>query len=370
MFFGIDLTRVRFEQPHYLWLLAGTAVLLAVWFRASGRRVLEARRFTATRTLPVRERFSLLGDLPSWVFFGLGCAFLALALARPIVTTSLLQTAGVDIVVLQDGSSSMRVQDVAGDRWQRSIAFLRVLGESLRWKDDRIAMSVFAHIAAPQVRLTKDPNTYFFFLDHLDQEPPFRLEDDTTWDTNIELGIHWGLRQIERDEELNGRTPSAKVFVLITDGQEWSGEAEKSIQLARTRDVPIMVVGVGTTGGGLIPEAVGMPGTPLEVTRWSPIRSVLDRASLTTIATNGGGRYLEIGRDGDREIASTIIDMTRRRAGTRGVEETTLDLYWFALAAAAICLALGVLFLRERSELWLQLAGSGAALAALLLLTR
>ena len=67
-----------------------------------------------------------------------------------------------------------------GNRWQRSMRFLRVLGESLAWQDDRMAMALFAHIAAPQVRLTKDPNTFFFFLDHLAQDSPFRLEDDTT----------------------------------------------------------------------------------------------------------------------------------------------------------------------------------------------
>ena len=78
------------------------------------------------------------------------------------------------IIILQDGSASMRVQDVAGDRWRRSMRFLRALGESLRWKEDRIAMALFAHIATPQIRLTKDPNTYFFFLDHLDRESPFR----------------------------------------------------------------------------------------------------------------------------------------------------------------------------------------------------
>ena len=54
-------------------------------------------------------------------------------------------------------------------------------------------MALFARIATPQVRLTKDPNTYFFFLDHLSEESPFRLEDDTSWDTNIELGVYWGL---------------------------------------------------------------------------------------------------------------------------------------------------------------------------------
>ena len=33
----------------------------------------------------------------------------------------------------------MRTPDVAGDRWRRSMRFLRVLGESLAWKDDRMA---------------------------------------------------------------------------------------------------------------------------------------------------------------------------------------------------------------------------------------
>ena len=56
--------------------------------------------------------------------------------------------------------------------------FLRTLGESLRWEDDRVALALFAHIATPQMRLTKDPNTYFFFLDHLEDESPFRLEDE------------------------------------------------------------------------------------------------------------------------------------------------------------------------------------------------
>src|SRR5204862_6473159 len=166
-------------------------------------------------------------------------ALTILALARPTAAVSLIRSAGVDLVILQDGSASMRTPDMPGDRWQRSIRFLRVLGESLAWKDDRIALALFAHIATPEVRLTKDPNTFFFFLDHLDRESPFRLDDDTTWDTNIELGIYWGIRLINKDEELNGVTPNAKMFLLVSDGQNWSGEAQRSVKLARAKAVTI-----------------------------------------------------------------------------------------------------------------------------------
>ncbi len=82
--------------------------------------------------------------------------------------------------------------------------FVRELGDALSWSDDRMALTVFAHIATPQIRLTKDPNTLFFFLDHLQARPPFRLEDETTWDTNLEQGISWGLRLLEKDRELHG----------------------------------------------------------------------------------------------------------------------------------------------------------------------
>ena len=127
-------------------------------------------------------------------------------------------------------------------------------GEDLLFVIEFSALALFAHIAEPQIRLTKDPNTFFFFLDHLDKEPPFRVNDATTWDTNLELGVYWGLRVIERDEELHGKSLNAKVFVMISDGQAWSGEVEKSILEAQSRGIPIYAVGVGTLGGGSMPK--------------------------------------------------------------------------------------------------------------------
>jgi hypothetical protein len=258
----------------------------------------------------------------------------------------------------------MHVSDVRGNRWQRSMRFLRTLGEALRWENDRIAMALFAHMATPQIRLTKDPNTYFFFLDHLEGKSPFRLEDDGTWDTNIERGIYWGLRLVEKDEELRRITGNAmaaklpqadnsKSFVLISDGQSWSGEVAKSLALAQGRSIPLSVVGVGTTAGGIIPDPKREPNQPA-------VRSILNRPELTRIATAGGGRYYELDRETDREIANQIIDQTRRRAGTTGVQEGTRELYWNFLFAAGIFLALGVLFLRDRVALALQLGAAAA----------
>ncbi len=370
---SIDLATLRFESPERLWLLAIPLGLCSLWGWQVARRRGDRRRLQHHRQVPLRERFHLFGGLLFWLCLILSMASTIVAIARPVARASLLRTAGVDLVILQDASASMHVRDVAGNRWQRSMRFLRLLGEALSWKEDRIALALFANLAAPQIRLTTDPNTFFFFLDHLDAAPPFRLQDDTTWDTNIASGIHWGLRLIEKDEEIHGPSPNAKVFVLVSDGQAWSGQVEESLSAAKMRGVPLYAVGVGTTAGGIIPAPAnadadlgGEGGAEDPVF----VHSALDRSSLRLIATAAGGSYVELDRESDREIASTIISAARGRAGPLGVEERTDEIYWRFLFLAAAVLVASVLFVRDAEELWIYTAGAVAVLFIVSAMTR
>lgn len=372
----LDIGKVVFGAPQFLWLLLLPAALLATWSWRLANRIVEVRRLRERRTIPIRERFAVTGDLPFALVLILASACLITALARPRGPSTLLGRAGVDIVILQDGSASMQVDDVGGGglrqaqgdslagpatRWQRSMKFLRVLGDALSWNDDRIALTVFAHIATPQIRLTRDPNTVFFFLDHLQARPPFRLEDDTTWDTNLEQGLSWGLRLLEKDAEIHGPSANAKLFVMLSDGESWSGEVARSLARAADARVPLYVIGVGTLAGGMLPivkdDETGEEG--------SPGRSRLDRASLQRIAAAGGGQYFELDRDPDGQVANRIIDAGRRMSRPKTVEGDATELYWRLLVAALVLASLGLLFLRERAELWMQLAGGAAALTAL-----
>jgi Ca-activated chloride channel family protein len=362
----ISLGQIAFAEPAWLWLLIVPALLLVTWFWRLAARRADVRRLYRHRTLPVRERLGVAGDLPFWLAVTAAVAALILALARPVGPTTLVRQGGIDLVILLDGSSSMRVADVPGNRWRRSMRFLRMLGDALSWKDDRIAMALFARIAAPQIRLTTDPNTFFFFLDHLSNESPFRLDDEASWDTNLERGIHWGLRLIERDEELHGRSSNAALFVLLTDGETWSGEVEKSLARARERRVPVYVVGVGTLSGGRMPAFKGPTGEE-ERDPETPLISRLDREGLQRIAAEGLGQYFELGRESDRRIANAIIDAGQRRAPSLGVTEQSEPLYWYFLCLAAGFAGVGLLFLREKTELALQL---GAAVAVLIVLAR
>ncbi len=354
---------IRVLEPAYLWLLAGPAVLLAVWSWQFARRCRDARRLRAQRTVPVAEHYRVAGGLSFWLTVIAASALVVVALARPQALVSVTQTAGVDFVVLQDGSTSMRVSDVAPDRWQRSVAWLRTFAEVLSWRQERVALAIFAHRAAPQVRLTSDPNALFFFLDHLSDEPPFRLRDDTSWDTNIEDGIYWGVKMIDKDEELYGRRFSARAFVVLSDGQSWSGEVERAITLAQERNIRVYVIGVGTAGGGFIPQ---LPAQRYQEPE-PPIHSVLDRQSLRAIAQAGGGAYYELGSEPDHVVALKILaDVQRSSRGMLQRQEDFAELYWYFLLAAAALIGIGTLLLQERTQLWWQLSAATLLLVALL----
>ena len=93
---------------------------------------------------------------------------------------------------------------------------------------------------------------------------------------------------------------------------------------------------------------------------------MLDRRSLRTIAQAGGGDYFELGVDTDEDVALQILTDVQRRAQATQREETFTELYWYLLVAAAALVCVGTLLLKERTQLWWQLATAGALVAVLM----
>jgi Ca-activated chloride channel family protein len=349
----VDLQSLRFGQPEYLWLLIAPAALGALWAWRSIQRAGDARAHRTTRLVPVVERIGA-GDSPFWLGLIAALALAVLALARPQAVTAIVQSPGADLVLLVDGSASMRVQDMGTDRWGRAMAWVRALTRTLSWNGDRLALATFAHVAVPQVRLTRDPNTVLFFLDYLEGQPTFALDQDPAWDTNIEDAVYWGIRLLDADQRRHGPSRNARTFVLLSDGQVWSGQVERALAEASRWGVAVDVIGVGTTAGGFVPVPRGPDGQVLPGFERS--RSVLDRESLRAIARAGGGRYYELGSVSDTQLAARILDEAGRRSSNEQVGESFRELYWHVAVAAAACLGLGMLFVRQTMPLVLQVA--------------
>ncbi len=351
----------RFGQPHVLGLLPMLGVLAFFWGVRLVQRRRAVRRLRCARVLPVPERFRFAGPLAFQGCLLVSVASLALALALPqrLMVSDMMP---IDLVVILDGSASVRVADVTPSRWQRSIQFLRTLVEALPWKGDRMGLAVFANHALPQIRLVRDPNTVLFFLEHLRNEPPFALEENTSWDTNAYEGIRWSLKLVAKDEEYAGTKGNPKSFILLSDGDRFSGETTAAIAEARNLGIPIHVVGVGTAAGGLIPLPKPLEKSGASDSYWQQravqelekkregipaerINSAIDRDSLRRIASLAGGRYFELDAEPDAAIASRIVaDVRTLRSSPAG--PVFVDLYWQFLLASVLIFAVGVITLR------------------------
>ena len=251
---------LRFGEPLYVWLLIAPAALLTV--DLAGRRGAPMPENIKPRVWSGARDLRIAGELAFW-FFGI-CALALTICARQASGDHVDHSRpGADIVLLMDGSASMRVTDMGTDRWQRAMTWVRTLTQTLAWDGDRVALATFADIAVPQIRLTRDPNTILFFLDHLDKQPTFKLEDDTTWDTNVEDAIYWGMKVVDTDREMYGPSKNAKTFVIVSDGQVWSGNVQRALALAVQHGIMVDVIGVSTSTGGMIRCRAGdTPGAP------------------------------------------------------------------------------------------------------------
>lgn len=345
----------RFGQPLFLWFFVPWVAMALLWLLRLVQRRADIRRLQNSRIIPVPERFRFAGPLLFQGCLLLAVASMVVALARP-QTLTMSDAAPVDLIILQDGSASIRVTDAHPDRWQRSMRFLRSLVEALRWNGDRMGLAVFANHALPQVRLVRDPNTIIFFIEHLTGGSPFALEENTSWDTNAYEGFRWGLKLVVKDEEYYGKNPNPKGLILLSDGDQLSGETLPAIAEARRLRIPIHVVGVGTTSGGLIPLPKMPEQNEVDKIRYRAewerrragipterIRSRIDRDSLRHIAVQGGGSYFELDTEPDAVIASKIISDVRKLGRSPGGEKVFVEIYWRFLLASALFLGLGVI---------------------------
>ena len=193
------------------------------------RRRSDARKYRAARLVPVHERFGAVGELAFW---------LALIAALVADDSRALEAARDHRHRPQPGRRHRAAHgwlyvDARARHGHRSLAARHAVGAHAH-EDAELerrphgARHVRGHRRAAG-RLTRDPNTILFFLDHLDDAPTFRLENETSWNTNVEDAIYWGVKLVETDQEMYGPSKNARTFVVISDGQVWSGNVQRAI---------------------------------------------------------------------------------------------------------------------------------------------
>jgi Ca-activated chloride channel family protein len=189
------------------------------------------------------------------------------------------------VVLVLDASNSMRVRDVRPDRleWEKRTAreLLERLGGS------RVGLAIFAGRAYAVSPLTTDFGALQLYLDNL--SPDMVTQGGTSLSDAVEQSL--GLLM-----ETRGQAPRGSL-VVISDGDalEERDDVLRAAALARRVGVPVSTIGVGTPGGGPIPDLdpstgrqVGWKREPTGVVAVSKLGEPL----LREVAQRTGGVYV------------------------------------------------------------------------------
>ncbi len=286
---------MRWEAPIYLLLLL-VLPLLAIGTRLLYRKVRVRRRSWFDD-----EVFARLGDRESrglhatrGLLFYSGLALLVVALAGPRIGTEIreVKRQGADILVALDLSNSMKAEDVRPNRLGKAKFELVRLVDRL--KGDRIGLLVFTGESLLQVPLTHDYAAFRLFLNIADTD--LMPSGATEY-----RGMLATAAQAFAPQEGAPATAAAKVLLVLSDGEDHGPAFATELQALREMGVTVFAVGIGTTAGGAIP-IYGADGRLREYKRDNAgqvVTTSLQRESLRTLASGGGGAFYEILRAAD-----------------------------------------------------------------------
>jgi Ca-activated chloride channel family protein len=231
-----------------------------------------------------------------------------------------VQQKGIDILIGLDASRSMLARDMEPNRLTR--ARLAIRDFITRLTGDRIGLLPFAGTTFLMCPLTTD---YDAFLRSLDAIEPDLLPRQGTDLAAV----------INQARQLLARENNHRILVLITDGEDLSGEAVSAAQKAADDGVTVYTVGVGTSQGELIPDP-DRPGIFLKDEQGSFVRSRLDEKTLRQIAKNTGGIYVPLGRMGQglMRIYQEKLKLVPAQEHQERREQRPIERFYWPLAVA------------------------------------
>ncbi len=327
---------LRFVYPELLFLLWIVLPLAAWWYHAAMDKEKRMRKFVAPRMQArLRPPRSMRRSF-------LQAAMICLALILSLIATARPQwgkrdqttyAKGRDIVIALDVSRSMLAEDIHPNRLQRAKADIMDLVRTLQ--GDRAALVAFRNGARLLCPLTTD---YAFLRQALEGADTYSAPRGPT---DLQSSVAKALDAFE------SKSASHKAIVLVSDGEDLSGEVAQAGKRAAERGIPIYSVGLGSASGSKIPD----PDNPGEYITYKgkPVRSRLKHEALRTLAEKSGGAYIAIGTAGTAEVTlgNLYQDHLRRitaRSLHEEVERIYIDRFQYFLFPATI-LFLAAMFL-------------------------
>jgi Ca-activated chloride channel family protein len=182
----------------------------------------------------------------------------------------------LELVVCIDVSNSMNVKDISKDASRLDIT-KRALNQLVnQLRGERIGICIFANSAFVQLPLTQDYGAAKLFLEEIETS---MLSNQGT---NIKAALETGIKMFSPER-------TAKGIILITDGENHEAEPSEVFKELSEKKIVTLVLGIGTTNGGLVPNDVNRPELGFKKTAvGTPIHSKLNRKFLNSLSRKAG----------------------------------------------------------------------------------
>lgn len=343
------MSGITFAHPWALLLLPLPFLALAAWAFGMARGRRRARRLS--RFLPSRP------SITAAVLYSLAAALAIVAAAQPRWGTRVSQVprTGADLVIVMDISRSMDVPDVEPSRLAAAKA--AAVQSIDRLAGDRIGLVIFAGSARIRFPLTTDAAAAARVVESLETGVVL-VEGGTDVARGLELAL-----DLLADDSSAGR-----LMLLLTDGDNLGGDVAAVAERIRASGIELLVAGVGTPEGGIVPTIDPITGrvSPRLDAAGQPIVSRLDEPFLRALAAAAGGRYLGT----NLAVVPGVVEGRIRALERTRLDErtTTLPVERFQLfaGAALAVVILGTLVERFRPRRAVLLVPAAAPLLLLL----
>ncbi len=331
---------MRFGSPFSFWLLLAIPLLFGFFLYAFRRKRKMLKRFADVEMLKKmsqnisRSRQLLKASLQLAVV-----GLIVLALTRPQYGTKmeLMTRKGLDVVIAADVSLSMLAEDIKPNRMARAKQEMGRFVDNL--SGDRIALVAFAGEAFLQCPLTTDYGAFKIFLDELG--PELIATPGTSMGAALEMSI----------KAFDPQERKYRVVVLLTDGEDHTGSAEKAAQKAADQNIIIYTVGIGSRSGVPIPvkDAKGRVSYKTD-SRGNVVTTRLDEVLLQKIAMATGGKYFHAapGNFELNKVLEEINAMEKRKL--EGEHFTQFEERFQWPLALALFLLVGEMLLSDRRK--------------------
>lgn len=325
-----------------IFLLAAVALpalVLFFWWSWRKRRQL-SQQFIQARLLP-QLTLGISPTIHQWrmTLLTLAAAFLFLALARPLWGESeeQVQQRGLDIIVAIDTSRSMLAEDLAPNRLRR--AQLAALDLMSLARTDRLGLVAFAGTAFLQCPLTLDEVAF--------QQSVNALNTDIIPQGGTALGeaITAAVEAFRKEGD------NFRALVVFSDGEDHEAGLQEAVKKAAQAQVRIFTVGVGTANGEVM-RARNEDGSwdYVKDEQGNVVKSRLNEAALTDIATATGGFYLPLSGTGAMDVLyeKGLKPLPRAETATRLIRQRNEQFMW--PLGIAMLLLVAEVFLPDRKR--------------------